>query len=338
MLSQPLASPASTRVLDQLPTLSTSDLHEARERIGMLFCPHELQQGANQSALKMNLRSTGSGIGLHLLDYGAPVKISPEALETFYMVQIPLSGRAVLHLGNQQVVSTARIASVPPIEAAFSMQWEKNTPQIILTAPRDALESAARSLYGALIHGPLRLAPSMDLSNEAGQAFLRSVFELHDMLNAKNGQHSDYARRLQHELVLARWLMANRSNLAQSLEQWSTPTASGFQSRMVKDFLTLLQSHCPEDLTVSEIAEALGVATRTLQVAVARELDSTPSAQLRKARLERARTLLLAADPRSLNVSQIAQECGFTHLGRFAQSYKHQFGVSPSATLRENRK
>src|SRR5690606_25142722 len=110
-----------------------------------------------------------------------------------------------------QVVSTAQIASVPPIEAAFSMQWEKNTPQIILTAPRDALESAARSLYGALIHGPLRLAPSMDLSNEAGQAFLRSVFELHDMLNAKNGQHSDYARRLQHELVLTRWLMANRS-------------------------------------------------------------------------------------------------------------------------------
>lgn len=334
MLSQPLASPASTRVLDQLPTLATADLHEAREKIGTLFCPHKLQKGAAQGTLKMNLRSTGSGIGLHMLDYGASVKISPEALKTFYMVQIPLSGRAELQIGRQQVVSTPQIASVPPIDAAFSMHWEKNTPQIILTAPRAALESAAQSLYGAQIDGSLRLAPSMDLSSSEGQAFMRSVFELHDMLNEKTDRLSDYARRLQHELVLARWLMANRSNLAQSMEQWNVPTINGYSSRLIQEFLTLLRAHSAEDLTVLDMAEALGVAARTLQVAVARELNSTPSTQLRKARLERARDKLLAADPQSANVSQIAQDCGFAHLGRFAQSYKHQFGVSPSATLR----
>ncbi len=334
MLSQPLASPASSRVLDQLPTLATADPHEAREKISTLFCPHKLQKGSTQGALKMNLRSTGAGIGLHLLDYGAPVKISPEALKTFYMVQIPLSGRAELQIGRQQVVSTPQIASVPPIDAEFSMQWEKNTPQIILTAPRTALESAAQRLYGAQIDGSLRLAPSMDLSSAEGQSFLRSVFELHDMLNEKNDHHSMYTKNLQHELVLSRWLLANRSNLAQSMEQWSAPTTTGYSSRLVQEFLTLLRIHFAEDLTVSEMAEALGVATRTLQAAVARELDSTPSAQLRKARLERARDLLIEAEPQSANVSQIAQDCGFAHLGRFAQSYKHQFGVSPSATLR----
>lgn len=337
MLSPQHTMPTSTRVLDELPTLRTNDPREAQQRISDLFCEHTLQPLSGRKNVRLNLRSTGQGFGVHLLDYGTAVRISPGALKTFYMVQVPLSGSAQLRSGQSTITSTPALASVPPVDSDFSMTWQAGTPQLIVTAPRKTLETAASSLYGAALEGPLKLANSMATATHAGQAFLRAVFEFHDMVNNQAAAPAPYVKKLYEELILSHWLMAVSSNFSSSLSQWETPSAEVKGSSVVQGFTDLLAAHSSEDLAIGEIAEALGVSIRTLQIALAKELDATPSQLLREARLRRAHEMLSSANPLTDSVTEIAGRCGFGHLGRFAQAYRQHFGFPPSHTLRENR-
>ncbi|PYI65025.1 AraC family transcriptional regulator [Arthrobacter livingstonensis] len=334
MLIQQPPAPDANSVLDGLPTLRTRDPGEAQERVSELFCRHELRPLSARGSVKLNLRSTGEGFGVHLLDYGAAVRIEPDALQTFFMVQVPLSGRARLCSPNSTVDSTPALASVPPIDQDFSMVWEAGTPQLIITVPREVLGNAATALFGATLDAPLQLANSMKVATPAGKLFIRSVFEYHDLLNIPENAPTPYVRRLHEEVVLARWLLAMESNFTTALGQGHTAPEGPHPSALVADFQDLLLAHSGEDLSVGDLAEALGVSVRTLQAALAKELSSTPSHMLREARVRRAHQMLTAGNPRIDNVTDIAQRCGFGHLGRFAQAYRQQFGFSPSQSLR----
>jgi AraC-like DNA-binding protein len=54
---------------------------------------------------------------------------------------------------------------------------------------------------------------------------------------------------------------------------------------------------------------------------------------LRTARLKQARLQLDAPRP-GATVTEVALDCGFTHLGRFSSEYRRRFGELPSQTLR----
>lgn len=86
-------------------------------------------------------------------------------------------------------------------------------------------------------------------------------------------------------------------------------------------------------LTVSEIADAVGVGARALQAAFRDSLGVTPREMLTEVRFERARARLLAADG-TTTVSGAALDSGFAHLGRFSVGYRRRYGESPSDTLR----
>ena len=62
-----------------------------------------------------------------------------------------------------------------------------------------------------------------------------------------------------------------------------------------------------------------------------------PMAYLKKYRLEQVRRQLLE-DRSSHNVSSIAIDWGFTHLGRFSIEYRKLFGEAPSHTAGRRRR
>lgn len=334
MLTQQPVVPQAHRVLDTLPTLRTPDPLEAQERISRLFCEHTLRPLSTRGTVKLNLRSTGGGFGVHLLDYGTAVRIDPGPLTSFYMVQLPLSGRAHMRCSDASIESTPTVASIPPIDQDFSMTWQQGTPQLIVTAPRAALARAATSLYGTGPDEPPPMAHAMNVDTPRGQSFIRAVFEYHDLVNDPLSTPTPYARQLQEETVLARWLLAAETNAVPEPPPRDSSADEARCSSLTTAFAHLLQVHSGEDLGVGDLAEALGVSIRTLQAALAADLGSTPSQLLREARLRRAHELLLAADARTESVAAIAQDCGFGHLGRFSQSYRQHFGFSPSQTLR----
>jgi AraC-like DNA-binding protein len=87
-------------------------------------------------------------------------------------------------------------------------------------------------------------------------------------------------------------------------------------------------------LLVRDICAALGVSGRALRLCCKRHLDMAPDRYLRARRLQAVHRALRDADATEASVSAVARRHGFTEPGRFAASYRAQFGELPSATLR----
>ena len=95
----------------------------------------------------------------------------------------------------------------------------------------------------------------------------------------------------------------------------------------------LLRTHINEPVTMAELSRVAGVSERTLRSAFHDVLGLSPKQYAIAERLRAARAALLAADPETTTVTDIATEYGFFELGRFAGRYRHTFGEVPSQTL-----
>ena len=96
-----------------------------------------------------------------------------------------------------------------------------------------------------------------------------------------------------------------------------------------------VRDHFSDPLTLLDLCEIAGVKTRALQYVFQEKHGLTPMAYLKVTRLNRARSLLRNADPRSVSVTAIAMQVGFWHLSQFAYDYRWLFHELPSETLRK---
>ena len=100
----------------------------------------------------------------------------------------------------------------------------------------------------------------------------------------------------------------------------------------------IMHEFSDEPLSMLEIAATLGVSLRSLQLAFEEVHDGvSPRDRLTRIRLDRARRRLLDGAG-GVSVTTVAMDCGFYHLGRFAQVYARTFGERPSETLARRRR
>lgn len=95
-----------------------------------------------------------------------------------------------------------------------------------------------------------------------------------------------------------------------------------------------MHEHFADISTVADIANACGISVRSLEMAFKSVRSRSPIAALAGIRLSQARGMLCTGG-NAESVTQVAFDCGFNHLGRFAIAYKRQFGESPSETMRK---
>jgi AraC-like DNA-binding protein len=96
----------------------------------------------------------------------------------------------------------------------------------------------------------------------------------------------------------------------------------------VEDYLA---EHLTEPVAVSALCAVARCSTKTLEVLFQERLGMTPCRYLRARRLALARERLLA--PNARTVAEVALDCGFWELGRFAVAYRAAYGERPSETL-----
>ncbi|MBN9757179.1 Transcriptional regulator, AraC family [Pseudonocardia sp. Ae406_Ps2] len=322
-----------TEVLSGFRRVHSPDLEEARERVGEVFCPHRLEpvDRATPAPVRFNTAAFGA-VGLSYLSYGSAVRIRPQPLRSFVLVQIPLSGRALVRTGGTEVVSDARTASVPDPDAGLDMTWESGNEQLIVRVEREALTGQLHRLLGRPPSKPLRLATSVDLTTPAARSWLSTVDMVRTDLDGPGGLTHPVLRAQAEQLLMSQLLAAVPHSSSDELLAAADPPPA--VPKVIRRAEALIEGHAREPLTVDDVAEAVGLSVRSLQEGFRRHLDTTPTARLREARLAGVRAELTESDPTRRTVSQVAADWGFAHLGRFAVAYRERFGESPSETLR----
>jgi transcriptional regulator GlxA family with amidase domain len=110
---------------------------------------------------------------------------------------------------------------------------------------------------------------------------------------------------------------------------------SAAEPRLVREAEHLMRTGGPA-ITVSEVAKALRVSLRSLELGFREARSMTPTQAHRHIRLNAARQALLNSTA-STSVTSVALSCGFPHLARFSSYYRLTFGESPNQTLRRCR-
>ena len=92
-----------------------------------------------------------------------------------------------------------------------------------------------------------------------------------------------------------------------------------------------VQSGTVNGIELDDVARALGVSRRTVQLAFTEYFGVSFRTLHHAARLHRAH-VMIRAQGHELSVTQIATRCGFAHLGRFSRYYQRMFGRLPRET------
>lgn len=98
-----------------------------------------------------------------------------------------------------------------------------------------------------------------------------------------------------------------------------------------------IESHLTQPITLGRLCEVAGVGERALCKVFKSRCGMSPMRFVTERRLAAANARLVTAGA-ARDVTEVANELGFTHLGRFAIAYREVFGESPSETLRRSRR
>lgn len=327
--------PGGVEPLRRFGRLRTQDVDEAESVVSEVFEPHSLRplESAPLNA-RMNAVQTGE-VTIGYLTYGRPTQIRLPANDRWYHVNVTLRGESrVIRSDGASAVTTGRRGAVVLLpHREQRIHWNADTEQLAIRVPRQALEDHLATMLNRSNRRPLDFDLAVDLTTPDGRSLLRAL-EYTTTEWDTNGvlTRSAAARRHLEQLVLTSLLMAAGGPHRRLLDEVSSSPPD-----VVARTKEYIHVHARELPTLSDLLRVAGVSARTLQSRFRQELGMGPIQYLREVRLRHVHEALRHPTP-DTNVTDVAIEWGFYHLGRFADQYRQRFGESPSATLRRARR
>lgn len=313
--------------LKSYPVLRTLDLDEARSAVSARYCDHRLNLSRGREVDVRHNHVRGRHVSLNLLSYGADVRIDPGQLSDFYLVQIPLSGAARIQHRAEEIDSSPTCATLLNPDRPAQMEWTQECRKLMLQIDARFLTQVATDLSGAPLPGPVRFDPRVDLSQPSGQALRRLIVTAAEAIEAGKLAVSRSDLSLMHvELELARALLTHQgSNVSHLLRD----PGAGLPARQIRMAVEYIHDNFAAELRLEDIAAAAGLHPRSLQLAFQKYLGQSPISYLRNVRLDVSRYHLSRRTNRQ-SVTEVAFDCGYSHLGRFSRDFRARFGHPPS--------
>ncbi len=330
-MSSAIAMPGLAGALINSPErqlFASRDLQQTRSLVGEVMKPHDLHvHGASQQVNARMHHMAFGGVSLNRLKYGADVDIEPGPLDDFYLIQMPLSGHALITSGDQQVASDLEVASVlSPLDSTV-MRWSADCDQLMVRIDRMLVDRAIGALSGRLDPETVRF--------QLGFRW-RDCLPWRCLVQYLNECASHPFDPSQYRLMVAQIEQLVVSTLVSAqphdLPKRKSLRCAAVLPRHVKRVQDYLRANAAEPVTADQMALVAGVSLRSLYAGFKEYCGVSPMQYLRMLRLDGARQSLLH-DP-DCNIASIAMRWGFGHLGRFSNEYKLRFGESPSQSAR----
>lgn len=319
-MSVPEIIDASAR-LGGLPGRRSRHVGEAVEAMSSRYRPHRLAPSGDSRQIDFRHHSADlGGATLNLLRYGPCVVIDAGSFDTFYMLEMPLTGGVDLDYGGRRISSHPEQGLLLSPGPTVLSRWRADTTQVMLRIERSVVELAYAKATGGF--GPVTpvFEPEIDLKAPVGLRLARLI----RMLVFEQAEAAGRA-----PLAAAPLLSALMETIFAHVPRREGPTAevAGPLPWYLVRLRALLDQPDALGHSVAELARRIGVSPRTLTAGMRRFTGLTPHQYLTRRRMEHARALLLRGD---MAVAEVAVRLGFANAGRFAACFRQHCGTYPS--------
>jgi len=265
-----------------------------------------------------------SKIGLSKISYGNNARVVCDGLVDIYHFQMILRGSCSWQTKDQNLTMQRGQALVLNPEQPHEMVYSPDCEKVIVKVPREILHASCLSYAGNIPRAGVIFDPRViDLKKSLAficlfEAVLREAENEDDSLVRIEASYR--------ELLLQKLLASFPNNIKQGCDEET-------KDEILREALSYIRQHIKDEISVDDLASLCNVSNRTLYNLFSKYMDSTPKQYIKNARLKELQNEIMN-NHKIRNVTEVALEYGFTHLGRFSSDYKRLFGELPSETFK----
>jgi AraC-like DNA-binding protein len=321
------ARPLSNHVVSQARDWNTTEQIISAGIDGVRIEPKDIHNAPN---LYFHQAKLGQ-INFNYLEFGQELFLETRGnLENIFVIQMPLQGHFEMCSAGQCATVSPGMATLPFIDQPMQSHRSENCQLLILSIQRSTLHHQLEQELGYTLSQPIRFQPVMDLRNNNGASWWRTVAFLLAELEADTSYYlSQHGSEYCNQLLLSSLLRIQPHNYSDALLEQENSLAP----RHVRRAEEYMRSHCGEKLSVNEVAKATGVSNSALYDGFRKFRGASPLKFLKRIRMEQVHQALIEAD-HTQTVTEIARQYGIQHLGRFSAEYQRIFGELPSLTIK----
>ena len=288
--------------------------HVGTHRIGM--------PRSGRPLASLNHRKFAS-LDLCRISYGGSVRVTSGALENVYHLQVLLHGHCLWRgRGLEHAFTPGELLLInpdEPVDLTYSADCEK----FIIKLPVQLLESLCDEQRWRYPGQGVRF-----LENRYRLDELEGFVGLLAMI-CQEAEASEPVPRVQEhyaQIIASKMVGLMKTNVIR--------TCLGSQAATFEGLADYIARHLKQDINSEALARQARMSLRSLYGLFERHAGTTPKNYIRQQRLERIRACLSDPACNIRNVTEVALDYGFLHLGRFSDCYRKQFGELPSETLK----
>lgn len=264
-----------------------------------------------------------ASLDLCRISYGGEVRVMSAALENVFHLQILLRGHCLWRRGRaERVLGPGELLLInpdEPVDLAYSADCEK----FILKLPNRLLESVCDEQRWQRPSEGVRF-----IQNHYQLLALEGFAGLLAMVCHEAEASEPLLRVQEHysQIVASKLLTLMPTNVRRE--------TLGGQASSFERIAEYIEANLKQDLCSEQLARQASMSLRSLYILFERNAGTTPKIYIRDKKLARIRASL--SDPQCTvrNITELAMDYGFVHLGRFSETYKSLFGELPSDTLK----
>ncbi|HDS0918410.1 TPA: AraC family transcriptional regulator [Pseudomonas putida] len=316
--------------------INSYDMAGARAWMEEVCGPHSLQSAQPERvSFRHSARVFKSyATTLGTMEYGADVRIGVEGSDHLdsYSLSLPLTGEQELIYRGSRVQSNRNVGIIVSPFHSQELLMAGNCRKISVVIPRVSMRLALEEILKRPVEIPINFDPVMDSQTGASGSWWRLVAHFVSEQEVDGGVFDQTLFSRDIEAAMVRGLiLAQKNNYTNEIQETLIGKLPSYLVR-AKDFI---HANAREDVRLEDIEAAAGVSRFKLFDGFRKHMGMSPMAYLKKFRLSEVRKHLLTGG-RGTNISTVATEWGFNHLGRFASEYRKLFNEMPSATLHRN--
>lgn len=200
---------------------------------------------------------------------------------------------------------------------------------VMLRLQPGVLQALFNETYNLSTVGPLRFPRLIPIDCGPGRTIdtlMRSM--INEMSDEKSLFSLGITSRRTEELFLMA-LLHNTENFSGN-ERRFIPLQNASQT--IRNSVRFIKRNLQNEISVSRLADEVGVSPRHLQSEFARHFQMGPASWIKKLQLHKTRHDIESQSCRNDSITKIAASWGFTNPSNFASLYRKEFGELPSET------